>query len=143
MFWLTRVRSHSMAPTLPDGSLVLTRRLWRTSALRRGDVVVLNSPELDEPVVKRIIGLPGETVTILMGEVSIDGHALTEPYASPSTFSDSYRVPAGHYFLLGDNRDASSDSRSWSNPYLSRDTIVGRLLGRPPTPKISCPTLER
>lgn len=128
MFWLTRVRSHSMSPTLPDGSLVLTRRLWRKSTLRRGDVVVVHSQELGETVVKRIIGLPGETVTIQAGEVSIDGHVLPEPYASPSIFSDSYRVPADHYFLLGDNRDASTDSRSWRNPHIARKAIVGRIV---------------
>lgn len=115
MFWLTRVRSHSMAPTLPDGSLALTRRLRPSTPVRRGDLVIVESPRLGRPVVKRIIGLPGETVTIQAGKVSIDGHALAEPYA----------------FLLGDNRDASRDSRTWRDPHVPRDTIVGRILGWP------------
>ena len=130
MFWLTRVRSHSMAPALPDGSLALTRKLWRKTPIRRGDVVVAASPELGEPVVKRVVGLPGETVRIDAGRVSIDGRALAEPYAARSVFTDSYRVPPDHYFLLGDNRDASSDSRSWRQPYLDRSALVGRLVGR-------------
>lgn len=131
MFWLTRVRSHSMAPTLADGSLVLTRRLGRAARLRRGELVIVDSRELGEPLVKRIIGLPGEAVALKEGRVRIDGRALLEPYASPSVFTDSYRVPPGHYFLLGDNRDASSDSRTWRNPYVPRESIVGRIVRCP------------
>lgn len=82
-------------------------------------------------MVKRIVGLPGEVVAIRAGQVSIDGRALAEPYASPSVFSDTYRVPPGHYFLLGDNRDASSDSRTWRNPYVPREALLGRILGWP------------
>lgn len=127
MFWLTRVRSHSMAPTLRDGSLALTRKLGRRTPIRRGDLVVVDSPEVGEPVVKRVIGLPGERVTIAGGRVSIDGRALSEPYASPSMFNDSYQVPPAHYFLLGDNRDASSDSRNWRQPFIERAALVGRI----------------
>lgn len=127
MFWLTRVRSRSMAPALADGQLALTRKLWPGTAIRRGDVVVVDSPELGEPVVKRVIGLPGEQVRIDAGRVSIDGRALPEPYASHSTFSDNYQVPPRHYFLLGDNRDASSDSRTWRQPFIERGALVGRL----------------
>lgn len=129
MFWLTRVQSHSMEPALPDSSLALTRRLRRTTPIRRGDLVVVDSRELDALMVKRIIGLPGEAVAIKAGKVSIDGRALEEPYASPSMFTDTYRVPPDHYFLLGDNRDASSDSRTWRNPYVPREAILGRILG--------------
>lgn len=131
MFWLTRIRSHSMAPTLPDGSLALTRRLWRTSPVRRGDLVTLDSPERGIPMVKRAIGLPGETVVIKEGEVSIDGQALAEPYASRSVFHGHFQVPPGHYFLLGDNRDASSDSRTWQEPYIAREALLGRILEWP------------
>lgn len=131
MLWFTRVRSHSMAPTLFDGSLALTRRLGRGAPVRRGDLVVMDSRELGQAMVKRIIGLPGETVAIRGGQVCIDGRALAEPYASPSVFSDTYRVPPGHYFLLGDNRDTSSDSRTWRQPYIARNAILGRILRWP------------
>mgnify|MGYP001040581174 CR=1 FL=1 len=131
MLWLTRIRSHSMAPTLRDGSLALTRSLGRSTPIRRGDLVIVDARASGEPMVKRIVGLPGEVVAIRAGRVSIDGRALAEPYASPSVFSDTYRVPPGHYFLLGDNRDASSDGRTWRNPYVPREALLGRILGRP------------
>ncbi|GIM66467.1 hypothetical protein Pve01_87960 [Planomonospora venezuelensis] len=131
MWWLTRVRSHSMAPTLTDGQLVLTRSLRPAHAVRRGDLVVLDSPvEPGQHVVKRVVGLPGEKVTFDEGRVSIDGTPLPEPYASPSVFRGEYEVPPEHFLVLGDNRDVSSDSRSWSRPYTPRTTIRGRLVRR-------------
>ena len=98
--------------------------------MRRGDVVVVDSRELGRHVVKRIVGLPGETVAIEAGRVSINGQPLAEPYASRSVFTDTFHVPAGHYLLLGDHRDASSDSRSWRQPYIARAALIGRLIGR-------------
>ncbi len=129
MWWLTRVRSDSMLPTLHDGQLAPTERVRRSSRIRRGDVVVAASAELGRSVVKRVVGLPGEQVGIALGTVSIDGWPLAEPYASPSVFTGAYRVPEGSYFLLGDNREASSDARSWGQPYLCRESIRGRVLG--------------
>jgi signal peptidase I len=120
-----------MAPTLTDGQLVLTRSLRPAHAVGRGDLVVLDSPvEPDQHVVKRVVGLPGEKVTFDAGRVSIDGRPLPEPYASPSVFSGEYDVPPRHFLVLGDNRDVSSDSRSWSRPYTPRAAIRGRLLLR-------------
>lgn len=76
-----------MAPTLRDGQLALTTRLRRLSPIRRGDLVVVESAELARSVVKRVIGLPGETVTIEAGRVCVDGDVLDEPYAAPSVFT--------------------------------------------------------
>ena len=94
MAWLTRVQSHSMAPTLRDGALALTLRLGRRATLRRGDIVVADSHELGRRVVKRIVGLPGESVDLRAGQVHIDGQPLAEPYASRSVFTDSFQVPS-------------------------------------------------
>lgn len=132
MWWLTWVRSHSMAPTLTDGQLVLTRSLPPTYATGRGDLVVLESPvEPGLQIVKRVVGLPGEKVSFDAGTVSIDDRPLAEPYATRSVFRGEYRVPVGHYLVLGDNRDVSSDSRSWSSPYVRRAALLGRVSRRP------------
>lgn len=128
--WLTRVRSHSMEPTLHDGQLVWTRALRRTDRLQRGDLVVVDSAELGRRIVKRVIGLPTEHLAIRAGTVSVNGVDLHEPYASASFFNGTFTVPDDSYLLLGDNRDASHDSRSWREPYVRRDQIAGRL--RPP-----------
>ena len=127
MFRFTRVRSHSMAPTLRDGRLAPTRSLRPTTPVHRGDVVVAESAEVGGRVVKRVIGLPGETVTFTLGAVSIDGRPLAEPYAAPSVYTGEFEVPPGHYFLLGDNRDASGDSRTWRRPFLPRAALTGRV----------------
>lgn len=126
--WLTRVESVSMEPALRPGALVLTRALGPGMPLRRGDVVVADSDELGRRVVKRILGLPGEQISIRDGRVRVDGRPIAEPYASVSVYRGDFSVPQGRFFLLGDNRDVSSDSRSWRTPCLPRNRIVGRLL---------------
>lgn len=126
--WLTRVQSDSMEPGLNDGQLVWTIRPRQNQILRRGAVLVVDSSELGIRVVKRLIGLPGEHVSIENGQVRVDGQPLVESYARPSQFRGDFEVPDGHFLVLGDNRDASSDSRSWSHPYVPRVDVVGILL---------------
>ncbi|OJV80209.1 MAG: signal peptidase I [Cellulomonas sp. 73-92] len=124
-WWLTRVRGGSMAPALRDGQLALTRSLRPGSVVRRGDLVVA---EAGRRVVKRVVGLPGERVTFRGGGVLIDGIGLAEPYATASFFRGELAVPPGHYLLLGDQRDASDDARTWPRPYVARQQLVGRLV---------------
>lgn len=128
--WLTRVELDSMSPCLAEGQLVWTYRPRRNHRLRRGAVVAVDSAELGHRIVKRIIGLPGEQLRLEGSQVRIDGQLLTEPYATASTYRGTFDVPAGHYLLLGDNRDASSDARTWLHPYVARTEIVGVLLPR-------------
>lgn len=117
-----------MAPALRDGQLVPTARPPVT--IRRGAVVAVDSREVGRRIVKRVVGLPGERVRIDGGRVRIDDVPLDEPYASPSTYRGTFDVPAHHYLLFGDDRDASTDSRSWADPYVSREEIIGVLLRR-------------
>lgn len=76
---------------------------------------------------KRVIGLPNERIVMIDGLVVVDGRPLCEPYARSSTFNGQFRVPEGTYLLLGDNRDASNDSRVWPDPYIPRHHLGGRL----------------
>lgn len=116
-----------MAPTLRDGQLIWTRALRRNDRIRRGDLVAIDSVEVGRRFIKRVVGLPGERVEFRAGACFIDGAPLDEPYASACRFNGSFDVPDGHYLLLGDNRSASIDSRSWTVPYVRRDQMVGRL----------------
>jgi signal peptidase I len=121
----------------------LERALLPIAPVRRGDVVVFKYPEEPErDFIKRVIGLPGETVEVREKTVYIDGAPLTEPYAfflyssgrergDVASFDvrDRYgpvSIPPDHYFVMGDNRDNSQDSRYWG--FLPRSYIKGRAL---------------
>ena len=125
------VPSSSMYPTIPNPCYILVDHVaTETQAPYRGEVVLFPFPDDPSQIyVKRIIGMPGETVTIHGGHVYINHHELSEPYLhgvlTPGTWGP-YHVPAGHYFMLGDNRAVSDDSRYWIHKYVARNTIIGR-----------------
>jgi signal peptidase I len=120
----------------------IERVLLPVRNIHRGDIVVFKYPdEPDRDFIKRVIGLPGETVELKAKKVYIDGHPLDEPYVhflEPASDSQEVtqfdvrerygpvRVPEGHYFVMGDNRDNSQDSRYWG--FLPRDYVKGRAL---------------
>jgi signal peptidase I len=127
LLWVTRVTSWSMAPSLHPGDRLLTRTVRHPSRLQRGDVVVIDSVELGRRALKRVLGLPGERVVVTAEGVWIDGAHLDEPWPTvPGGPEGSFDVPEHTIFVLGDNRRASSDSRSWRDPYISLERIVGR-----------------
>jgi signal peptidase I len=127
----TLVRSGSMRPALEPGDLLLTTRVRRTTAVRRGDLVVFTSRERGGILVKRVVGLPGERVEIDGGLVRVDGAPLAEPYAQPSGgYRRTFAVPGNGYLVLGDAREASDDSRYWADPYVRRRDLRGIVRGR-------------
>lgn len=124
--FLTVVDSESMKPTLTPGQRLLTRRPEDSRPVRRGDIVVVRSAELGRVIVKRVIGLPHEHVSVAAGQVRVNGTPLPEPYVTmwggPSASID---VPDGHLLLLGDNRSRSNDGRRWRQPCLPITALRG------------------
>ncbi|MGC9335158.1 MAG: signal peptidase I [Anaerolineae bacterium] len=123
-----RVLGHSMDPTLEDMQYLVVNKLgYRLHEPQRGDIIVFRDPRsADRKLIKRIIGLPGEMLEIRNGQVFVNEQPLEEPYVGgPTRYSQPPTpIPEGHYFVLGDNRNNSSDSHNWGS--LSRDQIVGK-----------------
>lgn len=131
------VNGSSMVPTFHNGDyLIIDELTYRFNDPKRGDVVVFRYPfDPKRHFIKRIIGLPNETVIFKDGGVIIkndthpEGLPLSEPYISnPVVLNASYTLGPDEYFVMGDNRPASSDSRSWGS--LKRELITGRTLVR-------------
>ncbi len=128
--FVTTVTSISMLPLLDPGDKVLTRRIYNFSDIRRGDILVFYSAELDKTLIKRVLGLPGDFIEIKSdGSVFINSELLEEPYlAYRAGKGGLFRVPRGQYFLAGDNRPKSSDSRNWEKAYVPEKHILGKAL---------------
>ncbi|MGF7010549.1 signal peptidase I [Lachnospiraceae bacterium PF1-22] len=125
---ITRVVSTSMDPTLKKESILVSNRLsYRKNSPKRGDVICFY--ENGQIVVKRIIGLPREEISFVDGYVYIDNQLLEEPYIKDSVETHStevFNVPEDHYFVLGDNRENSLDSRFEVTTYIPEEDILGR-----------------
>ncbi len=137
------IPSGSMSPTLQVGDRVVVDKLaYRFEPVRRGDVVVFSRPPLEQAdyqdLVKRVIGLPGETLSLEGGRVYVDGRLLEEPWlpstpppttpsplVAPFGLAHPFTVPAGDYFVMGDNRTDSADSRYFGP--ISRHLVVGKM----------------
>ena len=124
-----RVDGFSMNPTLQDGEYILVNRLaYKIGNPVRGDIVVFSFPmDPKQDLIKRVIGLPGESITVQDGKVMINGIPLEEPYiAAPPIYNDTWVVPEGQLFVLGDNRNESKDSHEWG--FLPLENVVGRAI---------------
>jgi signal peptidase I len=123
-FWIP---SGSMIPTLMPGDRVLVAKFWyRFAEPKRGQIVVFRYPlDPTRDFVKRLIALPGETVEIKNGVVYINGEVLEEPYVKNRDFlsMEKTTVPRGQYFMMGDNRPNSQDSRFWG--FVPRNYLLG------------------
>jgi signal peptidase I len=117
----------SMLPTIKEGELLSIEEI-PVSQLQRGDIIVFQDPrDQNIPFVKRLIGLPGETVEIREGKVSIDGKPLDEPYIMEPAKGKSplITLKSGEYYVLGDNRNNSADSRQFGP--IRGESILGRI----------------
>jgi len=122
-----RIEGTSMYPTLRDGQYVIVNKLvYMFSKPQRGDIIVFIPPSDEHrDFIKRVIGLPGEHVTIKSGLVFINGIQLNESYISaPGPYSVDRQLGPNEYFVLGDNRPNSSDSHSWGP--ISAQSIIGK-----------------
>jgi signal peptidase I len=123
-----RVVGSSMEPNLHDGQhLIVDKLSYRFHLPERGDIVVFHFPrDPSRDYIKRIIGLPGETVEIRQEQVYINGQILEEPYrTNPVSYSlKPMLVGPDEFFVLGDNRDSSSDSHNWG--MLPKDEVIGK-----------------
>lgn len=135
IFWIVnslvgryRIDGSSMNPTLSNGQyLIINNVSYVLDEPQRGDIIVFRHPNNDLNLIKRVIGLPGDHIKIEGQHVYVNGVTLNEPYIkAPPDYSGSWDVPPGHYFVLGDNRNNSSDSHAWL--YLPRENILGKAM---------------
>lgn len=124
-----RVENISMQPTLHQDEFILVNKLaYKLGTYQRGDIIVFHFPgDPREDYIKRVIGLPNDTVDIKNGHVYVNDKMLEENYiAAPPVYTKHYEVPANGLFVLGDNRNQSSDSHMWG--YVPLQNIVGKAL---------------
>jgi signal peptidase I len=132
-----RVESISMRPTLFAGDFIIVNKLaYKIGQPSRGDIIIFHYPPDPnrEPYIKRVIGLPGETVQVGSGAVYVNNVRLDEPYISaPPSYEGQWKVPEDSLFVLGDNRNSSSDSHSWGMVPLSNVIGKAEVVYWPPT----------
>ena len=132
---VTIMQDGSMGPTLLPGDMALTNRFsYQLSAPARGDIIAfkLSDDEMASTHIKRIIGLPGETIQIVDGEILIDGEVYNEPMVfptieNPGTAEEVIKLKSNEYFVLGDNRNASEDSRFIDVGVIDKSEIIGKI----------------
>lgn len=137
IFLLAGVPTNSMEPAVDAGDYIFGSRLYyKDHEPKRGEIVCFYSKEEKILMVKRLIGLPGETVTIKNGKIEITDTSgkittLKEDYLNGEWTTDNdgyvFEIPDNHYFFMGDNRNDSKDARHWDNPYIQREDIVSNV----------------
>lgn len=129
VFFVVNIPSESMMPTLNVNDKLIVNKVYNPEKLKRGDIVIFYSNEQNKLMIKRLIGLPEDIVSIKDGFININGEKINESYlVYKDNFSGTFRVPKGEYFFLGDNRINSYDSRMWTNPYIKAEDIKGKAI---------------
>ena len=124
-----RQNGYSMGTTLPDASYILADRLaYDQKDPQRGDIIIFSFPlDTSQDLIKRVIGLPGETIAVQEGVVTINGTPLEESYITElPLYAGTWVVPEGQYFVLGDQRNDSRDSHQWG--FLPRENIIAKAV---------------
>lgn len=130
------IPSASMEPTIMTGDRIFGNRLaYKKNGPQRGDIIIFKYPDDESQLfIKRVIGMPGETLEVKDGRVYINSDAmpLNEPYVKVDAVGDygPVTIPEGCYFMMGDNRNQSADSRFWVHPFLKREKILGKAVFR-------------
>lgn len=121
-----KIDGSSMEPTLHHGEFVIVSKInYRFGEPERGDIVVFDFPRnITQEYIKRAIGLPGDTVEIKDQRVFVNGEKISEPYVNaPPNYEGEWQVPEGSLFVLGDNRNNSSDSHNWG--VVPMENVIG------------------
>jgi len=127
IFFNVTVPTGSMIPTINEDDKFMITRIYNTNNIERGDIIVFYSEELQELLIKRAIGLPGDHIEINDGTVKVNGEILREDYVKNNDdYSGIFDVPEGKFLFLGDNREISKDARRWINPYINSSDIKGQ-----------------
>lgn len=131
VFLLRVVPTGSMVPTVERKDFTITNAVaYNSKDVSRFEVILFNKTDnKNKDLVKRVIGLPGETITFDAGRIYVNGELLEEPFLDDAVVTNSSKrfvVPSDCYFVLGDNRDNSEDSLDWSNPYVRKSDILGQ-----------------
>jgi signal peptidase I len=124
-----RVDGFSMEPTFKTGEFVIVNKLaYKLGEPKLGDVIVFHYPrDPEQEYIKRVIGLPGDSIEVADGQVVVNGQAIQEPYiASAPAYQSEWTIPDNNLFVLGDNRNNSSDSHNWGP--VPMENVIGKAI---------------
>jgi len=128
------VPTASMENTIMVGDRIIGNRLaYKNEDPQRGDIVIFKFPDDESQLfIKRVIGTPGDTIELVDGQLYINGEAIYEPYLKEQPMGNygPITVPEGAYFMMGDNRNNSADSRFWNQPFVYKNKILGKAFVR-------------